>query len=102
MCTEVFIESTSAGRYVIPIAADPDTNDEHIKKLPQTVAICIYYRGPYENFDTVQKKLLDYAKENNLATCGYFRNSFMEGPPTHGANKDAYITQIALPICHLE
>lgn len=98
MCTEVFIESTSEGRYVIPVAADPDTNDEHIKKLPQTAAICIYHRGPYENFDTVQKKLLDYAKENNLATCGYFRNSFMEGPPTHGANKDAYITQIALPI----
>lgn len=98
MCTEVFIESAAAGRYVIPVAAGPDTNDEHIKKLPQTAAICIYYRGPYENFDTVQKKLLDYAKENNLATCGYFRNSFMEGPPTHGANKDAYITQIALPI----
>ena len=36
MCTEVFIESTSEGRYVIPVAADPDTNDEHIKKLPQT------------------------------------------------------------------
>ena len=61
MCTEVFVESTSEGRYVIPVAADPDTNDEHIKKLPQTAAICIYYRGPYENFDTVQKKLLDYA-----------------------------------------
>lgn len=99
---KTFIEATSEGRYVIPVAADPDANDEHIKKLPQTAAICIYYRGPYENFDTVQKKLLDYAKENNLATCGYFRNSFMEGPPTHGANKDAYITQIALPICHLE
>lgn len=32
MCTEVFIESTSEGRYVIPVAADPDANDEHIKK----------------------------------------------------------------------
>ena len=29
---------------------------------------------------------------------GYFRNIYMEGPPTHGTNKDAYITQVALPI----
>ena len=29
---------------------------------------------------------------------GYFRNIYMEGPPTHGTNKDAYLTQIALPI----
>ena len=29
---------------------------------------------------------------------GFFRNIYMECPPTHGANKDAYLTQIALPI----
>lgn len=98
MCTEVSIGRASDGRYLVPVAVDPGISDEHVKTLPQINAICIYYRGPYENFHTVQDKLLDYAKENNLTTCGYFRNTFMEGPPTHGANKDAYITQIALPV----
>ncbi len=97
MCTEVSIESTSAGRYIIPVSVDTETTDEHIKTIPQVTAICIYYRGSYENFHIAQKKLLDYARDNNLTTCGYFRNTYMEGPPTHGANKDAYITQIALP-----
>jgi len=98
MCTEVYVVSPSDGRYIVPVAVDPGTNDEHIKTIPQVTAICIYYRGPYENFHIAQKKLLDYAKENNLTTCDYFRNTYMEGPPTHGANKDAYFTQIALPV----
>ena len=98
MCTEAPIGSTSNGRYLIPIKLDTDIPDEHIKTISQTTAICIYYRGPYENFPSVQEKLLHYANENKLSTCGYFRNTFMEGPPTHGANKDAYITQIALPV----
>lgn len=98
ICIEVSIGSTSNGRYMIPVATAAGVIDTHIKDIPQVSAICIYYRGPYENFHTVQDKLINYAKENGLTACGYFRNAFMEGPPTHGANKNAYITQIALPV----
>lgn len=29
---------------------------------------------------------------------GYFRNIYIEGPPTHGSNKAAYASQLTLPI----
>ena len=48
MCTEVFIESTSEGRYVIPVAADPDTTVVHMK-------ISILSR---RNYWTMQKKTI--------------------------------------------
>lgn len=82
MCIEVSIGSTSNGMYMIPVATAAGVIDTHIKDIPQVSAICIYYRGPYENFHTVQDKLINYAKENGLTACGYFRNAFMEGPPT--------------------
>ena len=96
MCIQVSADSDSDGLYIIPVASD--SVGSCIRKFPQTSAICIYYRGTYENFPQVHERLLDYAAENGLTPHGYFRNIYMEGPPTHGANKDAYVTQIALPI----
>ena len=96
MCIQVSADSDSDGLYIIPVASD--SVGSCIRKFPQTSAICIYYRGAYENFPQVHKRLLDYAAENGLTPHGYFRNIYMEGSPTHGANKDAYVTQIALPI----
>lgn len=96
MCIQASTKSDRNGYYTIPVS--PNSVGAHIKTLPQTSAICIYYRGGYENFPIVHTKLLQYAKEHGMTACGYFQNIFMEGPPTHGENTEAYITQIALPI----
>ena len=96
MCIQVSTESDCDGLYIVPVA--PESAGFEIRDFPQAAAICIYYRGCYENFPQIHKRLLDYAAENGLTPNGYFRNIYMEGPPTHGANKDAYVTQIALPI----
>lgn len=95
MCIQLSIESDLDGLYLVPVA--PESMGPEIRKFPQTSAICIYYRGGYENFPQVHKRLLDYAAANGLTPNGYFRNIYLEGPPTHGANKEAYVTQIALP-----
>lgn len=100
MCIQVSLDSDLNGTYIIPVQAD--ASEENIRHFPQAAAICIYYRGAYENFPEVHARLLQYALEHNMTPHGYFRNIYMEGPPTHGANKNAYVTQIALPIKFIE
>ena len=95
MCIQIPAGSDSEGTYIIPVLADAGLKD--IRHFPQAAAICIYYRGPYENFPKVHERLMQYALDNNMTPHGYFRNIYMEGPPTHGTNKEAYVTQIALP-----
>lgn len=100
MCIQIPAGSDSEGTYIIPVLADAGLKD--IRHFPQAAAICIYYRGPYENFPNVHERLMQYALDNNMTPHGYFRNIYMEGPPTHGTNKEAYVTQIALPIKFIE
>lgn len=100
MCIQVSLDSDLNGTYIIPVQAD--ASEENIRHFPQAAAICIYYRGPYENFPKVHERLMQYALEHNMTPHGYFRNIYMEGPPTHGTNKEAYVTQIALPIKFIE
>lgn len=100
MCIRIPAGSDSEGTYIIPVLADAGLKD--IRHFPQAAAICIYYRGPYENFPKVHERLMQYALDNNMTPHGYFRNIYMEGPPTHGTNKEAYVTQIALPIKFIE
>lgn len=100
MCIQIPAGSDSEGTYIIPVLADAGLKD--IRHFPQAAAICIYYRGPYENFPKVHERLIQYALDNNMTPHGYFRNIYMEGPPTHGTNKEAYVTQIALPIKFIE
>ena len=100
MCIQIPAGSDSEGTYIIPVLADAGLKD--IRHFPQAAAICIYYRGPYENFPKVHERLMQYALDNNLTPHGYFRNIYMEGPPTHGTNNEAYVTQIALPIKFIE
>lgn len=100
MCIQIPAGSDSEGTYIIPVLADASLKD--IRHFPQAAAICIYYRGPYENFPKVHERLMQYALDNNMTPHGYFRNIYMEGPPTHGTNKEAYVTQIALPIKFIE
>lgn len=100
MCIQIPADSDSEGTYIVPVLADAGLKD--IRHFPQAAAICIYYRGPYENFPKVHERLMQYALDNNMTPHGYFRNIYMEGPPTHGTNKEAYVTQIALPIKFIE
>ena len=67
-------------------------------EFPETPALCIYYRGPYEGIATAIRALMTYVKENNIETTGPVRSIYMEGPPTRGENIGDYITQVAVPI----
>ena len=45
--------------------------------------------------DAVYREFADKAQRGILRTPqGYFRNIYIDGPPTHGKNKDVYPTQI--------
>lgn len=85
-----------SGTFIVPVT--PSCTGSEIRQFPSVAAICIYYRGPYENFPEIHEQLSEYAESHDLTPQGFFRNIYMEGPPTHGANKDAYITQVAMPI----
>ena len=80
----------------IPVTDDFDGPQR--TEFPETPALCIYYRGPYEETGLAIGALLQYVKENNIAVAGPFRSIFMEGPPNRGEKKEDYITQIAVPI----
>ena len=67
-------------------------------EFAQTPALCIYYRGPYEETPTAIHALIKYVKENDIETTGPFRSISLEGPPNRGQNSSDYITQIAVPI----
>ncbi len=96
MCTQIAFGNPDDGLFIVPV--DNNSKGSAIRRFPATSALCIYYRGPYENFGEIHQILRDYAKEHNMIPHGIFRNMYMEGPPTHGANSKAYITQIAMPI----
>ena len=66
-------------------------------EFPETPALCIYYRGPYEGIGSAISALMKHIKENNIETTGAFRSIYMEGPPNRGNRCEDYITQIAIP-----
>lgn len=80
----------------IPVEDDYE-GPERVEFL-ETPALCIYYRGPYEETYTAIQALMKYVKENNIETTGPFRSIFLEGPPNRGENSGDYITQIAVPV----
>lgn len=80
----------------IPVTDDFDGPER--TEFPQTPALCIYYRGPYEETGLAIRELMQYVKENNIEVAGPFRSIFMEGPPNRGDKKEDYITQIAVPV----
>lgn len=70
-------------------------------EFAETPALCIYYRGPYEEASATMRTLMEYVKKNNIEITGPFRSIYLEGPPNHGENSENYITQIAVPIKEL-
>ena len=80
------------------IPVDDDYDGPERMEFAETPALCIYYRGPYEETSLAIRALMQYVQENNIEATGPFRNIYIEGPPNHGGNKEDYITQIAVPI----
>lgn len=80
------------------IPMEPGFNGLEAMEFPETSALCIYYRGPYEGLHKPTKALYDYVEQNKIEATGYCRNIFIEGPPSRGANSEDYITQVAIPI----
>lgn len=66
--------------------------------FPECPALCIYYRGSYEEIPTAILALKKYMQENAIEATGSFRSIYLEGPPTRGGNSEDYITQVAVPI----
>jgi hypothetical protein len=47
-------------------------------EFPAAQALCIYFRGPYEELGTAMQSLAEYVQEHNIETTGPFRSIFME------------------------
>ena len=67
-------------------------------EFPEMPALCIYFRGPYEENALAVRALMAHVQEQGIEMAGPFRSIYMEGPPNRGQNSDDYITQIAVPI----
>jgi len=67
-------------------------------EFPETPALCIYFRGPYEEMQTAAHALMAYVKEHHIETTGLIRSIYLEGPPNRGENSGDYITQVTVPV----
>lgn len=75
------------------VAVPPESEGEYIEHLPALKAISFFHHGAYEKIPEARQKLVNYAKENDIALTGEFRNLYLEGPPQH-KDKSRFITQI--------
>lgn len=75
----------------------PKSNGENILNIPSFNAIYLCHHGSYENIPKSRKKLMEYAKDNNIKITGICRHVYVEGPPQH-KDPSKFITQIILPI----
>lgn len=67
-------------------------------EFAETPALCIYFRGAYDEISKAFHALAKYVEENHVCMTGPFRSIYLEGPPSRGENTGDYITQIAVPI----
>ncbi len=75
------------------VAIPQGSKGEYVSDEPELKAISFFHHGAYEEIPEARKKLISYAKENNLKFTGVFRNIYLEGPPQH-KDKKKFITQI--------
>lgn len=80
------------------IPVDSSFDGPERAEFAETPALCIYYRGPYEETATAIRALAEHIQENHIETTGPFRSIYLEGPPNRGENSGDYITQVAVPI----
>lgn len=68
------------------------------QEFAETPALCIYYRGPYEEMWAAISALDEYVRLHQVETTGHYRCIYLEGPPNRGSHSNDYITQVAIPI----
>lgn len=89
--TEYSIEAPEKIAYCVAVPAG--STGEYVKSISALRAISFFHHGAYEDITEARKKLISYAKENNITLSGVFRNLYLEGPPQH-KDKSKFITQI--------
>ena len=89
--TEHDIKSLSEVSYCV--AVPQGSEGEYVNNIPELKAISFFHHGAYEEIPEARKRLISYAKENNMTLTGVFRNIYLEGPPQH-TDKKKFITQI--------
>ena len=92
------VGTTEEPELVCCIPVDNSYEGPERTDFAETPALCIYFRGPYEELPLAIRALMAYIKENNVVVTGPFRSIYLEGPPNRGQNSDDYITQVAVPI----
>lgn len=80
------------------IPMEADYNGPEGQAFPETAALCVYYRGPYEGTGTAVRALQDHVAAQGIQTAGPFRSIYLEGPPNRGSHSEDYITQVAVPL----
>lgn len=103
--------SMASRMFTMRMTKDPDTLDilccipvddsfcgsERVE-FPETDALCVYYRGPYEGTGAAIRTLEQYITEKDIKATGAFRSIYLEGPPSRSENSGDYITQVAVPV----
>lgn len=80
------------------IPVGDDFMGEERVEFAETPALCIYYRGAYEEMGNAIHALNVHVALNHIKTTGPVRCIYLEGPPNRGANSSDYITQVAVPV----
>lgn len=80
------------------IPVDSSFAGEERIEFAETPALCIYFRGAYEDTGKAIRALAKHIKDNNICVAGPFRSIYLEGPPNRGDKTADYITQVAVPI----
>ncbi|MCR5625403.1 MAG: MerR family transcriptional regulator [Lachnospiraceae bacterium] len=83
------------------IHCTPVTDDFHGPErldLYATDAICIYFRGPYDELTIPVAELHKYADEHNLKKNGPIVTAYLEGVITYGNKPENFLTQVILPV----
>lgn len=80
------------------IPMEEDFRGPERTEFPETAALCVYYRGPYEGTGGAVRALGDYVEARRIQTGGPYRSIYLEGPPTRGEHSEDYITQVAVPL----
>lgn len=67
------------------------------RRLSETKAICILYKGSYENIGDAYAFLTKYIDDNKLEVIDYFREVYIDGP-WNKEKPEEYLTEIEVPI----
>ncbi len=96
MYSELSLKDKSDRSMSVPV--DETCSGDGIIITPQIPAICVCYKGPYENLEDVTKSLFEFIHSKQIQPLGTVRYIYLEGPPNRGADKDSYITIVAIPV----